>query len=284
MQRRCGGRSLQRHTHPWLCWSGLLVVFVKGPGSARSDLKMEHVDPGRLRISAARRQGDVHPARGWVRHRRQGRALGHSVDQAWCAAPAARMGPPLTESPGRCRVDERGSCGEPHGGHHAARCASCARAQGLAGTVRGIKCRHGVLLGRCACRSAQPSSRGWGWQGPGRSLLWWMTRHARGVDPSGGRGRSRHPFGTGTSVEGTRQVTTATPAMLVFFERTERARSPREPTVETATRATVKAACAAPAARPLIGRPLGQAVDGVRFGGRAHLAWQRPGSPATARG
>lgn len=127
----------------------------RGAWSARSDLKMEHVDPGRLRISAARRQGDVHPARGWVRHRRQGRALGHSVDQAWCAAPAARMGPPLTESPGRCRVDERGSCGEPHGGHHAARCASCARAQGLAGTVRGIRCRHGVLLRRCA--SGAPS-------------------------------------------------------------------------------------------------------------------------------
>ena len=229
-------------------------------------------------------RGDVHPARGWVRHRRQGRALGHSVDQAWCAAPAARMGPPLTESPGRCRVDERGSCGEPHGGHHAARCASCARAQGLAGTVRGIRCRHGVLLRRCACRSAQPSSRGCGWQGPGRSLRWWMTRHARGVDPSGGRGRSRHPFGTGTSVEGTRQVTTATPAMLVFFERTERARSPREPTVETATPSTVKAACAAPAARPLIVRPLGQAVDGVRFGGKAHLASQWTGSPARARG
>lgn len=132
--------------------------------------------------------------------------------------------------------------------------------------------------------SAQPSSRGCGWQGPGRSLRWWMTRHARGVDPSGGRGRSRHPFGTGTSVEGTRQVTTATPAMLVFFERTERVRSPREPTVETATPSTVKAACAAPAARPLIERPLGQAVDGARFGGRAHLASQWPGSPATARG
>jgi hypothetical protein len=131
--------------------------------------------------------------------------------------------------------------------------------------------------------SAQPSSRGCGWQGPGRSLRWWMTRHARGVDPSGGRGRSRHPFGTGTSVEGTRQVTTATPAMLVFFERTERARSPREPTVETATPSTVKAACAAPAARPLIGRPLGQAVDDTRLGGRARLASQWPGSPATAR-
>jgi len=65
------------------------------------------------------------------------------------------MGPPLTESPGRCRVDERGSCGEPHGGHHPARCASCARAQGLAGTVRGIRCRHGVLLRRCA--SGAPS-------------------------------------------------------------------------------------------------------------------------------
>ena len=48
--------------------------------------------------------------------------------------------------------------------------------------------------------------------------------------------------------------------------------------------ATVKAACPAPAARPLIGRPLGQAVDGVRFGGRAGLAWQWPGSSATARG
>ncbi len=149
-------RSISAAPHPPMALlSGLLVVFGEGPGSARSDLKMEHVDPGRLRISAARRQGDVHPARGWVRHRRQGRALGHSVDQAWCAAPAARMGPPLTESPGRCRVDERGSCGEPHGGHHAARCASCARAQGLAGTVRGIRCRHGVLLRRCA--SGAPS-------------------------------------------------------------------------------------------------------------------------------
>ena len=46
----------------------------------------------------------------------------------------------------------------------------------------------------------------------------------------------------------------------------------------------VKAACAAPAARPLIGGPLGQAVDGTRFGGRARLASQWPGSPATARG
>jgi hypothetical protein len=129
-------------------------------------------------------------------------------------------------------------------------------------------------------RSAQPTSRGCGWQGPGGSLLGWRTRHARDVDPSGGRGRSRHPLGTGTSVEGTRQVTTATPAML----HGERARSPREPRVETATASTVKAACAAPAARPLIRRPLGQAVDGVRLGGRAHLAWQWPGSPATARG
>ena len=150
------------------------------------------------------------------------------------------------------------------------RCAASGAATGF--------CCAGALLERPAVIA------GCGWQGPGRSLLWWMTRHARGVDPSGGRGRSRHPFGTGTSVEGTRQVTTATPAMLVFFERTERARSPREPTVETATPSTVKAACAAPAARPLIGRPLGQAVDGARFGGRAHLAWQWPGSPATARG
>jgi hypothetical protein len=102
-----------------------------------------------------------------VRHRRQGRALGHSVDQAWCAAPAARMGPPLTESPGRCRVDERRSCGEPHGGHHAARCASCARAQGLAGTVRGIRCRHGVLLRRCA--SGAPSRHRGDAAGKGRA-------------------------------------------------------------------------------------------------------------------
>jgi len=146
------------------------------------------------------------------------------------------------------------------------RCAASGAATGF--------CCAGALLERPAVIARC------GRQGPGRSLLWWMTRHARGVDPSGGRGRSRHPFGTGTSVEGTRQVTTATPAML----HGERARSPREPTVETATASAVKAACAAPAARPLIGRPLGQAVDGTRFGGRAHLASQWPGSPATARG
>lgn len=150
------------------------------------------------------------------------------------------------------------------------RCAASGAATGF--------CCAGALLERPAVIA------GCGRQGPGRSLLWWMTRHAQGVDPCGGRGRSRHPFGTGTSVEGTRQVTTATPAMLVFFERTERARSPREPTVETATPSTVKAAFAASAARPLIRRPLGQAVDGMRFGGRARLASQWPGSPAMARG
>lgn len=150
------------------------------------------------------------------------------------------------------------------------RCAASGAATGF--------CCAGALLERPAVIAGMRQARA------GQITADEMTRHARGVDPSGGRGRSRHPFGTGTSVEGTRQVTTATPAMLVFFERTERARSPREPTVETATASTVKAACLAPAARPLIGRPLGQAVDGVRFGGTARLASQWPGSPATARG
>lgn len=161
-------RSISPGATPTHCFA------VRGPRS-RSSTSSVSVKNGNVLIQAACAflrhdgSGDVHPARGWARHRRQGRALGPSVDQAWCAAPATRMGPPLTESPGRCRVDERGSCEEPHGGHHAARCAgrACSRAGGN-GARHWVPSRGSAAPVRFQC--AQPPSRGCGWQGPGRSL------------------------------------------------------------------------------------------------------------------
>jgi hypothetical protein len=172
----------------------------------------------------------------------------------------------------------------PHDARHARvlkgwreRCAASGAATGFC-CAGALQERPAVITGMRLARTGQVTAVRRTWTGT------WKTRHARGIEPSGGRGRSRHPFGTGTSVEGTRQVTTATPLCSSSSRGRSGARSPREPIVETATPSTVKAAYAAHAARPPIGRPLRRAVDGARFGGRAHLAWQWSGSPASARG
>lgn len=75
--------------------------------STRSVLKMNMLIPTHPCISAAMGIGDAGHARGVGASGAEVWPRACLVDQSWCAAPATRMGPPLTESPGRCRVDER---------------------------------------------------------------------------------------------------------------------------------------------------------------------------------
>ena len=119
------------------------------------------------------------------------------VDQSWCAAPATRMGPPLTESPGRCRVDERSRTGSLMEANTAVQCVErCA--QRLAGTVRGIGCCAGGSVWPGALQERPASLLA---VGRGRFTAWKKPRghHLRGD----GCTRSRR------GLEG--QVTTATP-------------------------------------------------------------------------
>ena len=113
-----------------------------------------------------------------------------SVDQVSCAAPATRMGPPLTESTGRCRVDERRSNGGPHGGQQAVRCVlnACSKAGGNGARHRVPRLRF------CLTRRASgaPSCIVWRWH--------WRqagSGHCRGL-ARGQRlkGRWFHPFTT----------------------------------------------------------------------------------------
>jgi hypothetical protein len=77
------------------------------------------------------------------RHRRRGRVSRHTGGSILeVVAPSARMGPPLTESPGRCRGYERRRSGEPKRANTTAALRANTRAQSDGGNrERGIGCR-----------------------------------------------------------------------------------------------------------------------------------------------
>ena len=112
------------------------------------------------------------------------------------AAPSARMGPPLTESPGRCRAFERGQAGSPFGGKH-----NRLRRETRVLSNGGIGSRHrvpaGCSVGRGALQGA-PSDERWPSQG-----------HALRERPRDRRIKGDGIAGSRSALQG--QVTTATP-------------------------------------------------------------------------
>ena len=160
-------------------------------------LKNETCDPAHPCISAT--MGLVTPASLWgvasASATRSGLAPHWWISSGF-ASPSTRMGPPLTESPGRCRVHERG------------------RAGSLIEANTTACCVERVLKGgreRCAASGAgRLFCRAWRASGSAqRSTLAWATGKALRMGPRGRRLGGSGCTGTGPGLEG--QVTTATP-------------------------------------------------------------------------
>lgn len=106
---------------------------------ARSVLKMKRVDPSQLCISAT--VGLVMPA--GLKGRASASAARSGLARAWWissgfVAPSTRMGPPLTECPGRCRVCERVRAWSPTGQTQPrAAWNACSRDDGNSGAASG---------------------------------------------------------------------------------------------------------------------------------------------------
>lgn len=147
-------------TYPGLCRSRCCDVSTRTTRPARSFLKMKRlIRPVR---GFPRNTGGVPTLPQGQRWRQpQGQALGRSKGSDSREASFTCMGPPLTESPGRCQVIERLAHVEPYKDKHNRVQRLSAHARRNNGNKAAASGAAAIGRSRCDAFRERPTARGW---------------------------------------------------------------------------------------------------------------------------